>query len=264
VQVSWTGEADIDLSVEEPAGTVCSAAEPRSLAGGVALGDEYISKDGASSLAVETYVCPEGFAGTYKVRIHRVWGEVAAGKVTVDIFRHVFGGESQRERKQIEIGEKDAIVLFDLDKGRRLENLETAQLAGVARRQQQIASSVLAQQLGDYSDPGALPVRPFDNSSQLARALLARGGGGAVGFMPQIQVLPEGTSLFVSGVVSADRRYVRITATPNFSTIAEVTTFTFAGPGETVEGQDDMMMPDPMEEVPEGPLNMGGGGFGGR
>jgi hypothetical protein len=64
-------------------------------------------------------------------------------------------------------------------------------------------------------------------------------------------------------VVSADRRYVRITASPNFSTIAEVTTFTFAGPGETVEGQDDMMM-DPMEEQPEGPLNLGGGGFGGR
>jgi hypothetical protein len=262
VQVSWTGPADIDIAVEEPAGSVCSSVQPRTLAGGVALGDDYIANDESNGLAIETYVCPEGFTGEYKVRIHRVWGEVAAGKVTVDVFRHVFSGEPERERRQIEVGEKDAVVVFTLDEGRRQDNLEAAQLAGVAKRQQQIATSVLAQQISDSSDSSALPVRPFDPSFQLARALVGRGGG-AVGFMPQIQVLPEGTQFLASGVVSADRRYVRITASPNFSSIAEVTTFTFAGPGETVEGQDDMMMDDD-EEQPDGPLNLGGGGFGGR
>ena len=34
VRVSWTGNADIDVSVEEPSGSVCSAVEPRTSAAG--------------------------------------------------------------------------------------------------------------------------------------------------------------------------------------------------------------------------------------
>ena len=39
VMVTWTGDADIDMSVEEPAGTVVSQRQPRSTSGGVHLGD---------------------------------------------------------------------------------------------------------------------------------------------------------------------------------------------------------------------------------
>jgi hypothetical protein len=46
-----------------------------------------------------------------------------------------------------------------------------------------------------------------------------------VGYQPVITVLPTGTSLTVTGVVSADRRYVRITPTPLFSGVGSVTTF---------------------------------------
>ena len=41
VVVSWTGEADVDLLVEEPSGTVCSLRNPRTTAGGVMLGDSF-------------------------------------------------------------------------------------------------------------------------------------------------------------------------------------------------------------------------------
>ncbi len=47
----------------------------------------------------------------------------------------------------------------------------------------------------------------------------------AVGYMPIITVLPSGTMLQVNGVVSADRRYVRISPTPFFSGVSSVTTF---------------------------------------
>ena len=43
VQVSWTGDADVDFEVEEPTGTICSLGEPRTTAGGVNLGDAYAS-----------------------------------------------------------------------------------------------------------------------------------------------------------------------------------------------------------------------------
>jgi hypothetical protein len=54
--------------------------------------------------------------------------------------------------------------------------------------------------------------------------------------MPIVISLPEGTSLIAQAVVSADRRYVRISASPSFTGIGNVTTFTFAGSAEETGG----------------------------
>ena len=48
---------------------------------------------------------------------------------------------------------------------------------------------------------------------------------GAVGYQPVIITLPEGANMAATAVISADRRYVRITCVPVFSDIAKVTTF---------------------------------------
>ena len=39
VVVSWTGDADIDVLVQEPSGTICSSHNPRTASGGVMLED---------------------------------------------------------------------------------------------------------------------------------------------------------------------------------------------------------------------------------
>ncbi len=51
---------------------------------------------------------------------------------------------------------------------------------------------------------------------------------GAVGYQPIIITLPEGANLAATGVVSADRRYVRISCVPLFSQISKVTTFNYS------------------------------------
>jgi hypothetical protein len=53
------------------------------------------------------------------------------------------------------------------------------------------------------------------------------GPNAAVGYQPVITTLPEGVNMFARAVVSADRRYVRITCTPLFSGVGNVTTFNF-------------------------------------
>ncbi|HEY3391839.1 MAG TPA: hypothetical protein VGK58_03980 [Lacipirellulaceae bacterium] len=268
VQVSWTGNADIDLSVEEPPGTICSVAEPRTSGGGVRLGDAFSGGGDLNQGSSEIYVCPKGFAGKYRAHIDRVWGDVTAGKVTVDVYRHLRSGEVQHERQQIELADGAATVEFDLDRGRRTEPLQAAQLAGAVKRQEAISRAVLAQQLSSGSDPRVLP---GGSAADFARRAALFGGRGAVGFQPIIQVLPEGTMMSVFGVVSADRRYVRVAVAPIFSTIGDVTTFTFAGQADPVDpnggagggaggggadgGDGTFVQP---------PLNQGGGGFGGR
>jgi hypothetical protein len=49
----------------------------------------------------------------------------------------------------------------------------------------------------------------------------------SVGFQPQITVLPEGVSMTVQAVISADRRYVRLTVIPQFTAITDVQSFSF-------------------------------------
>ncbi|MBN2294870.1 MAG: general secretion pathway protein GspD [Pirellulales bacterium] len=54
-------------------------------------------------------------------------------------------------------------------------------------------------------------------------------GDFAVAQQPVIVILSEGTSLTVQAVVSADRRFVRLTVVPFFSSIGDVDTFSFTG-----------------------------------
>ncbi len=251
VRVSWTGEADVDLTVEEPTGTVCSLRNPRTLSGGVLLADERTGADKQNAGYIEDYIVPRAFAGDYKVLVRRVWGKVTAGKVTVDIISNYGTMEQKQVRQQIPLGEKDALVNFNLKEGRRTEPLDQAQVAIVAANQREVGKGILAQQLGSVSDPDAF--RDVAVARNLQRRGLPFFRNGAVGYQPVIQTLPEGTNMSVTAVVSADRRYVRITPSPLFSTIPSVETFNFAtGNNQQQQGGGN-----------QGGGLGGGGGFGG-
>lgn len=75
----------------------------------------------------------------------------------------------------------------------------------------------------------------------------------SVGFQPIISVVPEGVQMTVQAVVSADRRYVRLSLLPFFTTITDVFTFSFVS-GVTGTGAGGFG---------GGVGGLGGGGFGG-
>jgi len=235
IKATWSGDADIDLLVEEPGGTTCSLQKSRTTGGGVSLGDTYASyeksnKEGFS----EEYICAKAFPGTYRVRVRKVWGKVVADKVTVDIYQFYGTKDQLHERQHITVqNDSDAMVVFELEQGRRTKPLEAERLEVAISRQQAISRAVLAQQLDDFSDPRISPDRL---SERRLRRQLALGGRGAVGFQPIIQILPDGTQMVATAVISPDRRYVRITASPSFTGIGDVTTFTFAGEADAAAG----------------------------
>lgn len=80
----------------------------------------------------------------------------------------------------------------------------------------------------------------------------------SVGFQPIINVIPEGVTLTVQAVISADRRYVRLTVIPLFSSIADVFTFTFQG-GTGQNGQQGLGQQQQQTGV-SGQSPFGGGG----
>ena len=96
---------------------------------------------------------------------------------------------------------------------------------------------VLARQLDSSADPEATSTLSQSRDTMSSLTQPPRGGlpggnggqpffgGGAVGYEPVIIWLPQGAMMSVTAVISADRRYVRITAMPFFSGVSNVDTF---------------------------------------
>ncbi len=239
IEVAWTGDADIDLFVEEPGGTVCSRQIPRTTGGGVMMGDRY-SRPNESDQVVEHYVLPKGFAGTYRLILQRVWGDIPSGKATVTIYRNFRSPEQTGQTKQIALKNDGAVVVFELIKGRRNESLASEKLSNLVRQQElvtqgmrneQLAASQSSKALADY-----LTSKP-DAPKDMDNMVLKNGGirrNGELGYQPVITTLQEGTGT-QARAVTADRLHVIVSPAPNFSFIGDVNTFTFAG-GATGSG----------------------------
>jgi hypothetical protein len=255
VRISWTGKADVDVSVEEPSGTICSLSNSRTLSGGILLNDGNSNMKSSEEGFSETYACPQGFSGEYRILVEKIWGEVAGGKVTVDILTDFGTPEQSYRREQIPIAEKDALIKVAVKNGHRETPIADIAIAKSQAQKLAASRSVLAQQIGNAGG---------NNQNNQLGALLAglsananSGNGtnpfspfrGAVGYRPIITVLPQGTVWpFINAVISGDRRYVRFGQPPQFFDIVQIDTFNFVTGGGSTAG---------------GGLGGGGGGAGG-
>lgn len=260
VRVSWTGNADIDIAVEEPTGTICDAANPRTIAGGLLLGDasslDKVGRDGYS----ETYACAQGYTGTYRIAIRKIWGEVAGGKVTVQLVTDYKTPDQRYIEQQLPL-ERDALLIAEVKNGHRKEPIAEAQLAKL-QWDKQIASDAVLAQVAPNSESSESPSFAQQMAYQrMLSAYASRNSNavvppffrrGAVGYRPNITVIPSGTSLVAMAVISGDRRYVRVDAAPFFSDIIAVDTFNFINGAGTNNGGGGL-----------GGGGLGGGGFGG-
>ncbi|MFM8494447.1 MAG: hypothetical protein ACKOEM_02830 [Planctomycetia bacterium] len=257
VELSWNGDADVDLVVEEPPGTVCSLGSPRSTSGGTLLGDTATASDPTNATQRERYVAVQAFPGRYRILVRRAVGKVAADTVTAEMTLHKGTDREQKLKRQVPLGADEILLTVDLPEGRRREPLLDAQVAQDVAVQQNIGRAILAQQLAGIDDPGAAASLSQSRSGGGAPGVpgLPFGRGGAVGYQPVITTLPEGTNMSAMAVVSADRRYVRATVTPLFSGVGQVTQFNFSGGGARGGGGGGM--------GGGGMGGMGGGGMGG-
>jgi len=232
VRVSWQGDADVDLMVEEPGGTVCSLRNRRTTGGGVMVGNarSNASRTGIAETS-EEYVCPEGFSGDYRMFARIVWGKIPSGKVTLQLITLRPDGTPMSVTRHIDVDDRGSLINFNVAYGRRKQSLEVHQVATDVEQQLAVNRTVLAQQIAAIADPKAIRAQQVAAQAQVPFVTGFTpfvGRGGAVGFQPQITTLPSGATMSATAVISADRRYVRITALPFFSQVGPVTTFNVA------------------------------------
>ena len=237
IRVRWTGDADLDLLVVEPSGTVCSRLHKRTSSGGIMLGDQFSPDKSHNGEIVETYVLPKGFAGNYQLIIKRVWGDVTSGKATVSITNH-FKSNSQRSlTRQVELDKVGAIVNFALDRGRRTESLSDHAIKNYVREQLATNRNTLMAQLSQNrssSAAGEFFRGQFDVNGQI----IGTNGVGVVqqvGYQPVIENIPEGTTLQATAS-TADRLFVLVAPNPAITVISSVSNFNILGGADDAEG----------------------------
>lgn len=224
LRLTWSGDGDVDLIVEEPLGTICSAIRPQTAGGGVLV------HDGAGPEAKDShddYVCALAAPGYYRIRVRHMWGEIVGKRARLEVIRYQGTDHETRRNFTVLLGREDAIVRVAVKHGRRTDRLEIPEpLEGSESTEvRRKPRGSLRQRIGNV--PG---MASAGNRLQNSRAFR---GGGAVGFQPNIALLDEGVTLRAQAVISGDRRYVRLSLQPVFNSITDVFTFSFINSGAT-------------------------------
>ncbi|MFN4262011.1 MAG: hypothetical protein ACK4RK_22270, partial [Gemmataceae bacterium] len=105
IALKWEGEADLDLKVKEPVGTVCSPLQRQTPGGGTFQGDTLMER------RRETYVAAQAFSGDYEVTVERIWGRPLGGKATLEIIRHQGSPQETRERHTIVLDQRHQLAI---------------------------------------------------------------------------------------------------------------------------------------------------------
>ncbi len=240
IKVEWAGDGDLDLKVKEPLGTACSVEQPKTASGGLYIHDGFGPR---RENCYEEYICVEAAAGTYELQLEHVDGRVVGKRCVVTIMSHVGSPTKRVFRTVVSLDGLVVTVPFKLEDGRRKnfgpkpQSLPGTHGATVLTRQQLMARvrrgaehddvrPVAAQQGG--AGRGAAPGAGF--------RLPAGSFTAGVGFTPVIGFINEGVSLTANAVISADRRFVRISVAPFFNTLRDIQTFSFQGGGTAPQG----------------------------
>lgn len=114
LRLTWSGDAGLDLAVEEPLGATIDPLNPRSVFGGA------IVKSGRGKHPESVYTCPLGFDGDYKIQIQTLYNnpKKPAHDVTLEILTHEGTPQEERETKKLTLPLKEPLIVH-LEGGRR-------------------------------------------------------------------------------------------------------------------------------------------------
>jgi tetratricopeptide (TPR) repeat protein len=208
IELLWIGSADLDLVVAEPTGSVCSAMQKRTSAGGVLQGDILEQNDDARS---EVYTAATAFSGTYKVSVKRAFGQTPGNTATIKVTK--FKGTPNEVHELITLDlSRSANLEIKLEGGSRTELAEvTADVTAV--RADPAPAGVRTERVGmsgGSGSTGVAGISPVDDKLRLP-AVPA----------PMEQVLPGlgGTAdIRAFYKMNPDRQTYSVTVNPVFAT----------------------------------------------
>ncbi len=97
IELLWQGNADLDLIVAEPSGSVCSPTQRRTTGGGVLKADLLEQQNDRS----EVYTAASAFSGTYRVTVRQAFGKAIGGRAVLKVTK--FKGTAKEATDLIDV-----------------------------------------------------------------------------------------------------------------------------------------------------------------
>jgi hypothetical protein len=224
LKLSWAGPGDLDLIVEEPPGSVCSYDNPQTVGGGVLVHDGY---GPAADNCYEEYICAFAIPGAYRIRVHHVLGEIVGQRAQLSMTLYRGTPRETTRVVSVPVAQEDQVVRLVVKQGRRTD------LAAPVPKKEPTAQrrpAGLREKVGLASRPFVLGQAAGPAGPQALAQF------GAVGYTPVVDIISEGVTSSAMAIVSADRRFVRLNMSPQFSTLTDVFTFSFVNSGGNPTG----------------------------
>ena len=227
VKLLWQGEADLDLKVEEPSGSICTALNRQTVGGGT------LTADALASMTSETYAAAQAFTGEYRIWVERVWGRPLGNKAQLKIIRYQGTKDETEQLLTVKLPSNvSAPVVVKLDNGRRTETAYVPPPAVQQEEQPQGSgmdeSDAVLSKLRSLADP---EVTGFERGVRGGMASSGRPVSRPASIDPRSHetdrtlyqnrvqsFVANSVDVTAQAVLSADRRSVRLSITPVFNT----------------------------------------------
>ncbi|MBQ1455197.1 MAG: VWA domain-containing protein, partial [Thermoguttaceae bacterium] len=243
IDVIWTGDAEIDIAVQEPIKTVCWFAQPRTAAGGILQTRTVYEKsfdDQKEGSRSKTYVCPVAFNGEYNVVVSKTWGDLPQNKVKV-VITTCIGTEYQKSAEYpLDMEAGKALFTVNMEHGRRSEEVKQEMLTAAALMNQMMIQNdrQTAEKVRQFQDRKAKAEarRAGANQSYVSSYQSENGAESTAaedaqfvspevkytldpdsGYMPVISFLSLGAMFYPQLGITPDRRYLLINPNQSFS-----------------------------------------------
>ncbi len=220
INMTWqpgaSGDADLEMEIKEPTGTICSS-QYRMTPGGGALSGLTLS-----SQRKATYAASQAFSGEYQIGVKRLWGQPAAGQFRLEIIQHQGTPQEKRRVETFSIDQTFSMKIV-LANGRRTDLAQVSTALPRQSKDDAIQAESVMSKLRSIADPvgeqlprgvaGAIgkyrtsPVVVAPPSGKENGQLVYQGGASSDA---------SGVYLTTQGYLSADGQSLRIRVNPVF------------------------------------------------
>ncbi len=129
--------AEVELTVKEPTGTICSPKQTQTSGGGTLLTANFYEKkkSPADRLAFQVgYAAAEAFSGEYEINVRRLWGQPYGNQARLEIIQHAGTPQEVRRIQSVNLTQGKSVKVV-LKNGRRTE-LAVVSPANQVKRQE--------------------------------------------------------------------------------------------------------------------------------
>jgi len=216
IELRWQGNADLDLIVAEPSGSVASATNTRTTGGGVLKADILSQRNDDRS---EIYTAASAFNGTYKVTVKQAYGRPIGGKA--QIFVTKFKGTPKETSDLIAVTLDGKSHEIKLDGGSRTTLAEVSEEVNTLDLRSEATGAALTTGISGLGGGFGLA------GSTMASPIATSGG-------PALPVVAQATEKVMPGIaantadiratykLNPDRKTFSLTVNPIFSGKGEI------------------------------------------